>query len=162
MATFTATERRAHLLAATSHGGAYNVINLCSTVEVVATTTTIGQTISFGRIPSNARILGSSKLYWDALATTGSPALDIGLAAVNGNLAQADDPNALSDGNLVTSAGTGKTMPADIANIGLPAWDLVASETSDPGGELEVTGIFTDAVFESDGTVTADLYYVVD
>ena len=161
MATFTATERRSHLLAAVSHGGAYDVKNLCATVEVTVATT-VGQTMSFGHIPTNARVLGASTLYWDAMATTGSPAFDIGLAAVKGNLANADDPNALSDGNVVTSAGTGTTMPADIANIGLPAWDLVASETSDPGGALEVTGVFTDAVIESTGTVTVDLYYVVD
>jgi hypothetical protein len=161
MATFTATERRAHLLAAVSHGGAYTPKVLLSTVEIT-TATTVGRTISFGRIPSNARILGASKLYWDDLATSGSPTLDLGLAAVNGNLVNADDPNALLDAGAISSASTGALVVTDHANLGLPAWDYVASETADPGGELEVYGSLVDAPINAAGTITLELHYVVD
>jgi hypothetical protein len=161
MATFTATERRAHLLAAVSHGGAYTPKVLLSTVEIT-TATTVGRTVSFGRIPSNARILGASKLYWDDLATSGSPTLDLGLAAVNGNLVNADDPNALLDAGAISAASTGALVVTDHANLGLPAWDYVASETTDPGGELEVYGSLVDAPINKAGTVTLELHYVVD
>jgi len=161
MATFTATERRSHLLNATSHGGAYNVIGLVSTVEIT-TATTVGRTIGFGYIPSNARILGSSRLYWDDLATSGSPTLDLGLAAVKGNLANSDDADAISAGHDISAAATDQLAHGTLADYGLPAWDLVASETSDPGGSLEVYGSLVDAAINAAGTITLELYYVVD
>ena len=121
MTIFTATERRKDLLNATSHGGAYGVKNLTSTVEVTVATST-GDTINFGYIPSNARILGSSRLYWDDMATAGSPTMDLGLAAVNGNLANADDPNALSEAHdVATATPTGAGAVSPIENFGLPA-----------------------------------------
>jgi hypothetical protein len=160
MATFTATERRAGALLASSHGGAYGVKALCSTVEIT-TATTVGRTINFGHIPSNARILPSSTLYWDDLATSGSPTLDIGLAAVKGNLVNADDPDALTNALAISSAGSGSAL-SDIANAGLPAWDYVASETVDPGGALSVYGSMVDAPINAAGTITCEILYVVD
>lgn len=161
MTTFTATERRSHLLSAVSHGGAYTSKVLLSTVAITVATT-VGRTISFGRIPSNARILGASRLYWDDLATSGSPTLDLGLAAVNGNLANADDPNALLDAGAISGAISGNVVINDHASFGLPAWNLVASETSDPGGELEVYGSLVDAPINKAGDITLELHYVVD
>ena len=161
MATLTATERRSSLLNAASHGGAYGVKNLTSTVEVAASTT-VGRTINFGHIPSNARILGSSKLYWDDLATSGSPTLDMGIAAVKGNLVNADDPDALGNAGAISAAAVNQPVISEIANHGLPAWDFVASETADPGGKLEVYGSLVDAPVNAAGTITLELYYVVD
>ena len=88
MTTLTATERRSHLLSAVSHGGSYTVKNLTSTVEVAAAT--VGTLINFGRIPSNARLLGSSRFYSDVMGGGGAK-VDIGIRAVNGNLANADE-----------------------------------------------------------------------
>lgn len=162
MTEFKATERRSHLLAPVSHGGSYNVVNLTSTVEVSVATAT-GDTVNFGYIPSNARILGNSRLYWDDLATSGAPTMDLGLAAVDGNLVNADDPDALSNGHaLATATPTGAGALAPIENFGLEAWDLVASETTDPGGSLKVYGTTADAVTTAAGTVTLELYYVID
>lgn len=161
MATFTATERRSHLLNATSHGGAYNVIALISTVEIT-TATTVGRTIGFGHIPSNARIQLGSRLYWDDLATSGSPTLDLGLAAVKGNLVNADDADALSAGHVITAAASDQVALSEIANAGLPAWDLVDSEAVDPGGSLEVFGSLVDAAINKAGTVTLELLYTID
>lgn len=162
MTVFTATERRANLLLASSHGGAYGVKCLSSTVEVTVATST-GDTINFGYIPSNARILGTSRLYWDDMATTGSPDMDLGLGAVKGNLANADDPDALSNGHdVATATPTGAGAVSPIENFGLPAWDFVASETSDPGGVLKVYGTMLSAVTTQTGTVSLELYYVVD
>ena len=162
MTIFTATERRANLTLAASHGGAYDVKNLTSTVEVTVATST-GDTIVFGYIPSNARILGSSRLYWDDMATAGAPTMDLGIGAVDGNLVNANDPDALSNGHaLATATPTGAGAVSPIENFGLPAWDFVASETSDPGGTLKVYGTMLDAVTTQTGTATLELYYVVD
>ena len=162
MATeFAATERRSHLLSAVSHGGSYNVISLCSTVEVTVATGT-GDTYIFGRIPSNARLLGSSRVYYDDMATAGAPTMDIGLGAVESNLVNADDPDALSAGHTLATAANDSLAISAIADFGNEAWDFVASETTDPGGELEVYGTCLDAVTTAAGTFTIELYYVVD
>ena len=160
MTEFTATERRSSLLNATSHGGAYGKKNLTSTIELAAQAT-FPHTIEFGRIPSNARLLGSSMLYWDDLATA-TTTFDLGLGNVDGNLVNADDPDALSAGNDVTSASTGTVAITAFADYGNEAWDFVASETVDPGGSLRVYGTVADALTTGTGTITLSLDYVVD
>lgn len=159
MTVFTATERRAHLLAAASHGGAYGKKNLTATIELAAQAT-FPHTIEFGHIPSNARIASGSKVYWDKLATA-TTTLDLGLGAFDGNLVNADDPDALNVTLDVTSAGSADLL-ADHANFGLPAWDLVASETTDPGGELKVYGTVQDALTTGTGTITVSVDYYID
>ena len=159
MTTLTATERRAHLLSAASHGGAYTVKNLVSTVEVPVTTT-LNSTIGFGRVPSNARLLGSSRFYSDTLGATTK--FDFGIRAVNGNLANADDPDALSANHDASGALSDGLVITLFADYGLPAWDFVASETSDPGGELEIYATLTDLTTTVAGTITLDMNYVVD
>ncbi len=160
MTTLTATERRSHLLSAVSHGGAYDVKNLTSTIELAAGAT--GRTINFGYIPSNARLTASCRLYYDDFSNAGAPTLDIGIGAVNGNLSNADTVDAIGNGFTLATAANDKVMFSDIANVGLPAWDLVTSETSDPGGVLMVYGTVLDAATTVVGTITAEMYYVVD
>ena len=160
MTVFTATERRSHLLSAVSHGGAYDVKNLTSTIELAASAS--GTTINFGYIPSNARLLNTSRVYNDDLSNTGSPTLDIGLAAVDGNLENSDDPDAIGNGFSLSAAGSDNPIISDPVNIGVPVWDLVLSETSDPGGVLMVYGSVKDAATAILGTITAEIYYVVD
>jgi hypothetical protein len=159
MTAFTATERRSDLLAAVSHGGAYTVKSLCSS-QVVPAATTLTSTIDFGRIPSNARLLGSSKLNWGTLG--GTTNFDLGIGAVNGNLANADDPNGLSDGNDASSAGSDTVAITAFADYGKEAWDFVASETSDPDGMLKVYATITDLTTTVEGTITLEMNYVVD
>lgn len=130
------------------------------TVEIAASDSS--STIDFQlRIPSSARISGLSRVYWDDLATSGSPTLDLGLYAVNGNVTSDDD--ALNDGlalSAVSTAGIGSPVVKDIANYGLPAWDHVANVTADPGGYLDVKGIVRDAATTATGTVTLELRFV--
>ena len=159
MTTFTATERRSHLLSAVSHGGAYTVKNLTSTIELAVAT--LGSTIVFGYIPSNARLLGSSTIDFDsAIAATSK--IDLGIGAVNDNLANSDDPDALSNGHDLSAGGTEQLAITLFADYGLPAWDFVDSETSDPGGMLKVYGSITDASTTLVGTITVSMNYVVD
>jgi hypothetical protein len=124
MAETDATNRGVGLKIAPGKGEGASVKMKISTVELAAASS--GDTIDFGRIPSNARLSPQSRVYWDDLATTGSPTLDIGLRAVEGNLANANDPDALTNGHALTTATAGGAtlVAVDLANAGLPAWDL--------------------------------------
>lgn len=159
MADNSATQRRASdNLVVGSAGYAYSVKNLCATVELAAASS--GDTITFGRIPSNARILPLSRIYKDDLATSGSPTLDIGLIAVKNNITS--DPDAINDGISLSATAAWADVVKDPANGGLPAWDFVNGQTTDPGGEFIVRGVVKDAATTATGTITLDLYYVVD
>lgn len=154
----TATQRRADTNLAVGKGESGTVKNLTATVELAASAS--ATTIAFGYIPSNARILSLSKLYWDDLATSGLPTLDVGLVAVNSNITSDDD--CLNNGLALSSASTGSAVINDVANSGLPAWGHVNGQTSDPGGTFLVQGIVRDAATTATGTVTLDLVYVID
>lgn len=158
MADNAATQRRSADNLVVGVGESYSVKNLTATVELAASAS--GDTITFGRIPSNARILAASRLYNDDLATAGSPTLDLGFAAVDGNITS--DPDALNNGVDLANAGSDLLAIADHANSGLPAWDFVNGQSSDPGGEFIVQGVVKDAATTQTGTVTLDLFYVVD
>ncbi len=160
MANTNATQRRTDNNLSAGKGDAATIKSLCATVELAAASS--ADTITFGYIPSNARILPSSRLYNDDLATSGSPTLDIGLGAVDGNLANADDPDAIGNGFALSSAGSDVVIISDMANAGLPAWDFVASESTNPGGDLKVYGTVVDAATTATGTVTVQIDYVLD
>lgn len=155
--TNTATVRGVDVAPSAVGDGKQEIV-LTRTVELAASES--ASTINFCRIPSNARITGLSRVYWDDLATSGSPTLDIGLFAVDGNVTSDDD--ALNDGlalSAVSTAGIGSPVVKDIANYGLPAWDHVANVTADPGGFLDVKGTVKDASTTATGTVTLELRY---
>lgn len=154
----TATQRRADTNLAIGKGESGTLKVLPATVELAASAS--GTTISFGYIPSNARVLSLSKVYWDDLATSGAPTLDIGLIAVDGNITS--DTLALNDGLALSAASTGSPVVKDIANTGLPAWDFVSGQGSDPGGTFEVQGIVRDAATTATGTLTLELVYTLD
>ena len=159
MADNLATQRRASAnLVVGSAGYASSVKNLCATVELAASAS--ATTVTFGRIPSNARILPLSRIYKDDLATSGSPTLDLGLIAVRSNITSDDD--CINDGISLSATAAWADVVKDPANGGLPCWDLVNGQTSDPGGEFIVRGIVRDAATTATGTITLDLYYIVD
>lgn len=160
--TNTATVRRAAPKAVIGKGDAGQLIHFgARTVEVAASES--ASTIDFGNIPSNARLAGCSRIYWDDLATSGSPTLDLGLFAVNANIT--DDDDAINDGlalSAVSTANVGAQVVKDIANFGKFAWELVNGQTTDPGGELKIKGTIKDAPTHTTGTVTLDLYGYLD
>lgn len=161
MADNTATQRRSSTDAVTGNGIAGSIKSLVATVELAASAS--GDTIDFGKIPSKARILPSSTLYWDDLATSGTATVDLGLKSYtgSGNSVTAD-PDAIGNGfDVHTSASSGSAL-SDHANSGLPAWDLINGVTSDPGGSFEVYGTVKDAATTATGTVTLNLQYIVD
>lgn len=155
--TADATLRRDSSDAVYGKGEAGNVKIVTSTVEVATGTT--GKTYKLARIPSNARIAGQSSLYWDDLATSGSPDLDIGLASVDSNITS--DPDALNNGLDASATGTSLVI-ADRANYGKQAWEFVNGQTTDPSGELDIYLTTTTAAINQAGTVTLELYYSLD
>ena len=126
------------------------------TIELAASAS--GTIIDFKlRIPSVARISALSRLFHDDLATSGSPTLDLGLYAVDGNITSDDD--CLTDGVVVSAVMTSSTQTIgvpvvkDFANAGKQAWEFVNGQTSDPGGFFDVKGIIRDAATNATGTV---------
>lgn len=156
--TKKATIRKAATSAVAGKGDANNVrVLLQSTVEL-ATATAAGKTVFFGRIPSNARIDYSSRIYWDDLATTGSPTFKLGLGAVDGNITDDDDAfNASLALSAVSTANVGNAVLSDHANAGKQAWEFVSGQATDPGGMLEVYGTTVAAGTTQAGTITLDL-----
>lgn len=140
-------------------GGTLKV--LTATVEVGAADSATS-TYNFFRIPTSARILGSSKEWHDDLASSGAPTLDIGLFAVNGNVTS--DADALNDGidAATVNATAGLAMVKDIVNFGKPAWSFVSGVSSDPGGHLDVKVSLLDADVNTGGTITLELHYLQD
>lgn len=136
------------------------VVGRSGTVEV-GSADSAASTYTFYNIPSNARILGSGRAYWDDLASSGSPTLDIGLFAVNGNITS--DADALNDGlDAATVNNTGTPIVKDKANYGKRAWEFVSGVTSDPGGVFSVRVSLLDADVNVGGTLTVELFYMVD
>lgn len=158
MATVTATARRTDQKVALGIGEAGNLKHFGTrTIELAASAS--GTLVDFDLlVPSNVRLASNSRLYWDDLATSGSPTLDIGLYAVNGNVTSDDD--ALNDGlalSAVSTAQAGNHVVKDFANGGKRAWEFVNGQTTDPGGYLAVKGIVRDAATTATGTITLEL-----
>ena len=126
------------------------------TVETAAADSATS-TYLMARLPSNARILGASTLYWDDLATTGSPTLDIGVYPVRTGDITAD-VDALSNGHAVSSAGTGAKVVQDKADYGKRLYEFVNGQTTDPKCDLDIKAVLADAALSSGGggTITVD------
>lgn len=137
---------------------ARGVVGIDATVEVAADASA-GSVYTMARIPSNARIHGPSIVYFDDLASTGSPTIDIGLKAVADNITTDDD--ALNDGIGVSAAAGSARVVKDIANIGKMAWEF-AGASADPGGVVDVIVTIKDAATNTGGTISATLFYSVD
>lgn len=157
--SFDATARRSAGHAVLGKGDAGSVLSAVYTYELASST--VGTTFTVCRVPSTARFLGSSKVYVDDCATTGAPVLTFGLKAVDSNLVNSDDPDAL--GNSVTLATAGAyDLVSNPANIGKQAWELVASETVDPGGFLDVTASIITNDTTTTGTVAVEPQFTLD
>lgn len=139
------------------------VRNWTETVEVGAADSATS-TYHLARLPSNARLLASSRIYWDDLASTGAPTLDIGIFNVSGRSTFTDDPDALNDGLDAATANTttGSRVVKDIANVGKRLWEHINGVTEDPKGQVDLKVSLVDADVNVGGTLTIDLYYTLD
>lgn len=116
-------------------------------------------TYTMARIPSSARILGMSKLYWDDLASAGAPTLDIGVFVVRtGDFTS--DADALNDGLDAATASTGTAVVKDKANYGKRVWEFINGQTTDPNCDVFIKVSLLDADVNVGGTVTLELAYV--
>lgn len=133
------------------------------TIELTAPSAS-GTIVDFGlRIPSDARIDISSRLYFDDLATSGSPTFKVGFYGVDNNTAT-DMSTALVAAAAISaaSAALGIIVPDDYANAGKRAWDLAGLAT-DPGGFFDVKGVVKAATTNGvTGTITLDLKTYTD
>lgn len=130
------------------------------TVEVGAADSATS-TYLMARLPSNARILGLSRIHTDDLASAGAPTLDIGVFNRTGKLLITDDPDALNDG-VDAATATDVAVIKDIANYGKRLWEYVASQTEDPKTDLDIKVSLVDADVNVGGTMTIELYYTLD
>jgi|SRR5689334_13474698 len=157
--TVTATERYLPTGGTTGFGGG-GCKSRVATTELAAASSS--STVEFFRLPSRARILQCSRLYWDDLATSGSPTLDIGVFPVNGNITADDD--ALTDGlalSAVSTAAAGVFVIKDFANAGKALWEFTTA-TKDPGGDIIIKGTVRDAATTATGTITCEIVYDLD
>lgn len=127
-------------------------------VEMTAAATQ-ASTYLIARVPSNARILPGSTVFWDDLASTGSPTLDIGLFAINSNIT--DDDDAINDGMDAATVNTSglAIMKTSVDMAGKKFYELVSGQTSDPGGMLDVKITLKDADCNTGGTIAGVLKY---
>lgn len=139
-------------------GGA--VRSWVETVEVGAADSATS-TYLMARLPSNAVILGASKLYGDDLATAGAPTLDIGIFNLSGKSIITDDDDALNDGIDAASA-IDSNVVKDVANYGKKLWEHINGQTEDPKGEYDVKLTLKDADVNAGGTLTLELFYTLD
>lgn len=140
-------------------GTAHAVVRKWSeTVESGAADST-GSVYYMARLPSNARLHGTSKLHHDTLGAT-TCNLDIGLYPVVTGAFTAD-ADALNDGIVSSTSGT-KDVIKDKVNYGKQLWEHVSGLTADPKCEMLVGIALTEAHLSSGaGTLTLELEYTI-
>lgn len=116
-------------------------------------------TYHLASLPSNARILGLSKIYWDDLGTEAAT-IDVGVYNQSGKSDITDDPDALTNGIDPTSAGSA-TLIAAIADYGIQLWDH-ATGTVDPVATLDIKAVLADGPINAAGTITVEILYTLD
>jgi hypothetical protein len=131
------------------------------TIEVTAADD-VSSTYHMARLPSNARILGISRIHWDDLATAGSPTLDIGVYNVGNASGITNDVDAINNGLDAATATTGAAFISGIENYGKKLYEFVNGQTSDPGGDLDIKLVLADAAVTTGGTVTCEIFYAID
>lgn len=143
--------------AVVQNGYAKNLKYVATTIEVTAAAS-VSSTYKIARVPSGARLAGSGRLYWDDMATSGAPTLDIGVSGESFTL----DDDIINDGlDLATANVIGIPIIKDKANYGKPLYEL-AGLSSDPGEIWTIQGEIKDAAVIAGGTLTAEIIYSTD
>ena len=118
-------------------------------------------TYLLARLPSNARIMGTSKVYFDDLGTT-SATLDTGVYNTSGKPDITNDADAMNNGIDITTAAGSASLISDIANYGIPLWGHVNGQTTDPVAMLDIKASLQDAAISAAGTITVEIFYTLD
>jgi hypothetical protein len=125
----------------------------------IPASTVVGHEIVFARIPTNARIHGTSRVYNDAVGA--GVTMSVGLKAVNGNFTSSN--TAVSTAFTIAAANVIGTLPfTDHVNVGRMVWEILGL-AADPGGFADVIGVTAGATTTgSVQDVTMSLVYSVD
>ena len=135
-----------------------NLKHVPVTVEVSAAAS-VSSSYTLAYVPSGARLSGASRLYWDDMATSGSPTLDIGLSGPSFTY----DDDKLNDGlDLATvNTTTGTRVIKDIVDMYKPLW-LIAGLSADPDEVWTIKGVIRDAAVVAGGTLSGEFIYSED
>ena len=136
------------------------VRNWTETVEVGAADSATS-TYAIARLPSNARLLGASRIYTDDLASAGAPTLDIGVFNLSGQSTITDDDDAINAG-IDAATATDASFVLGIENYGKKLYEFVSGQTEDPKGDLDITITLKDADVNVGGTITVEIFYTLD
>ena len=145
-------------MAAPGFNGA--VRNWAETVEVGAADSDTS-TYLMARLPSNARLLGASRIYTDDLASAGAPTLDIGVFNLSGQSTITDDDDAINAG-IDAATATDASFVLGVENYGKKLYEFVSGQTEDPKGDLDITITLKDADVNVGGTITVEIFYTLD
>lgn len=141
------------------HGG---VTRSYTIVHEVTAGDSATSTYRLCRLPSNARLLGSSHISWDDLASTGAPTIDLGVVNVTDETRITDDPDAINDGLDAAAAAAQTTVIKTIDNYGKKLYEFVSGQTADPKGDLEIMLTIADADVNTGGTIVAQFDVTFD
>ena len=136
------------------------VRNWTETVEVGAADSDTS-TYAIARLPSNARLLGHSRIYTDDLASAGAPTLDIGVFNLSGQSTITDDDDAINNG-IDAATVTDASFVLGIENYGKKLYEFVSGQTEDPKGDLDIKLTLQDADVNVGGTITVEIFYTLD
>lgn len=145
-------------MAAPGFNGA--VRNWTETIEV-GSSDSINSTYLMARLPSNARLLGASRIYSDDLASSGAPTIDVGVFNLSGQSTITDDDDAINNGIDVATV-TDAALVLGVENFGQRLWEYVSGQTTDPLGDLDITLTLKDAAVNVGGTITVEIFYTLD
>lgn len=117
-------------------------------------------TVLLARLPSNAVILPTSRIIHEAFGS--SVTADVGIKNQTGKTDITNDPNALADGQDISSAGSFNVFAGVAVDlIGQPLWQI-AGASADPGVEFDIYLSLVDANPTDDAAIGWCLQYVVD
>jgi hypothetical protein len=133
-------------------------------VETVETSAADSGTSTYlmARLPSNARIFGSSQIAHDALGAT-TTAVYVGVFNTSSSVSQiSNSASTLHNAIVASTAGT-KNLILDPANFGKRLWEFSTGLTADPKCDIDIK-LTLDAVHLSSGagTVTVEIDYACD
>lgn len=123
---------------------------------MVAVDAAENDTVHMAKLPSNAVIHHTSKIWFDDFGT--SVTLDIGTFNVNGSTA--DDDNSINDGVDVATAAGSADLLSGFTKHGKYLWEL-AGASADPGGLIDIKATIKDANPGSAG-MAWEIVYTVD
>ena len=139
------------------HAGALKV--LASRHHTVDASASATSTYSVGVVSLGDRISTQSRIFFDDLASAGSPTFDIGLFAIGDATNFTSDDDALNDGidAATNSSVAGLTLLKDnAANGGKYFWEILGL-SSNPGGFAEIKITLKDAAVNVGGDMYCEV-----